>query len=199
MLVKDYSLNCATEKHRAFQVISAAYVVFVALGIPIFMATLMVRRMREYRGGSGTDRFVARRVADELKLDDAVAADAIRDCNTGREYRWGHRWFKLMRLSDGSQKGALLEFGFLRVAASSSTLSSRGTTTVSVELILLKKHLASPRCACPVLVPIVSALCARLSCCLSASNANGVVASHRGGLRHGATQRAAICRLDLCI
>jgi hypothetical protein len=28
----------------------------------------------------------ARRVADELKLDDRVAADAIRDVTTGREY-----------------------------------------------------------------------------------------------------------------
>ena len=91
MLVKDYSLHCWTEKHRVFQVISGAYVVFVALGIPVFMATLMVRRMREYSDGSGADRFVARRVADELKLDDRVAADAIRDCNTSREYRCGHR------------------------------------------------------------------------------------------------------------
>ena len=89
VLVKDYSLHCTTEKHQVFQVIAGAYVVLVALGIPVFMATLMVRRMREYRGGSGTDRIVARRVADELKIDDAVAADAIRDCNTGREYRWG--------------------------------------------------------------------------------------------------------------
>ena len=44
VLVKDYSLHCWTEKHRVFQVISGAYVVFVALGIPVFMATLMVRR-----------------------------------------------------------------------------------------------------------------------------------------------------------
>ena len=85
--MKDYSIHCSTEKHRAFQVVAAAYVVVVALGIPVFMATLMVRRMREYRGGSGANRFVARRVADELKLDDQVAEDAIRDCNTGREYR----------------------------------------------------------------------------------------------------------------
>ena len=46
----------------------------------------MVRRMRDYAGASASERFVARRVADELKLSDAMAADAIRDCNTGREY-----------------------------------------------------------------------------------------------------------------
>ena len=46
----------------------------------------MVRRMRDYIGVSASERFVARRVADELKLDDRVAADAIRDVTTGREY-----------------------------------------------------------------------------------------------------------------
>ena len=46
----------------------------------------MVRRMRDYVGASAAERFVARRVADELKLDDRVAADAIRDVTTGREY-----------------------------------------------------------------------------------------------------------------
>ena len=46
----------------------------------------MVRRMRDYAGASGSERFVARRVADELKLADRVATDAIRDVTTGREY-----------------------------------------------------------------------------------------------------------------
>jgi hypothetical protein len=48
----------------------------------------MLRRMREasYARASGSERFVARRMADELKLADSVAADAIRDVTTGREY-----------------------------------------------------------------------------------------------------------------
>ena len=46
----------------------------------------MVRRMKDYTGSSASERFVARRVADELKLADRVAADAIRDVTTGREY-----------------------------------------------------------------------------------------------------------------
>jgi hypothetical protein len=50
------------------------------------MVRLMVRRMRVYAGASASERFVARRVADELKLEDRVAADAIRDVTTGREY-----------------------------------------------------------------------------------------------------------------
>jgi hypothetical protein len=50
------------------------------------MMLLMVRRMKDYVGASSSERFVARRVADELKLADRVAADAIRDVTTGREY-----------------------------------------------------------------------------------------------------------------
>ena len=46
----------------------------------------MARRMRDYAGASASERFVARRVADELKLADRVAADAIHDVTTGREY-----------------------------------------------------------------------------------------------------------------
>jgi hypothetical protein len=42
--------------------------------------------MRDYAGASGSERFVARRTADELKLADSVAADALRDVTTGREH-----------------------------------------------------------------------------------------------------------------
>jgi hypothetical protein len=53
---------------------------------PLWQVLLMVRRMKDYAGASASERFVARRVADELKLADRVAADAIRDVTTGREY-----------------------------------------------------------------------------------------------------------------
>ena len=95
VLIKDYSIECSTSKHNVFQIVAVVYVVVIAFGIPVVMATLMVRRMREYGGGgSGSTRFVARRVADEMKLDDSVAADAIRDCNTGREYSFLVNTFK---------------------------------------------------------------------------------------------------------
>ena len=60
----------------------------MAYGVPLFLGWQMVRRMQEYKSGDkgGSDRFVARRVADELKLDDTIAADAIRDVSTRREY-----------------------------------------------------------------------------------------------------------------
>ena len=93
MLVKDYSIHCSTERHFTFQILAGVYVAVVALGIPLYIGVSMVRRMREYRGGA-SDRFVARRVADELTLSDTMAADAIRDCNTGREYSFLVNSFK---------------------------------------------------------------------------------------------------------
>jgi hypothetical protein len=86
VLIKDYSVLCSTDRHYVFQLLAAAYILVVSLGIPLYMVFLMMRRMQEYSSASATDRFVARRVADELKLDDRVAADSIRDVSTGREY-----------------------------------------------------------------------------------------------------------------
>ncbi len=54
-----------------------------ALGRPIGLGVLMLRRVQEYSGNSDGDRFVARRVADEQKISDVEAADAIRG-NPGR-------------------------------------------------------------------------------------------------------------------
>ena len=59
VLVKDYSVPCSTSKHFTFQLFAGIYVFFVAIGIPLYLASLMVRRMREYGGGSGSDRFGA--------------------------------------------------------------------------------------------------------------------------------------------
>ena len=58
------------------------------------MAILMVLRMREYGSSGSADRFMARRVADELKITDVEAADAVRDVTTGREYSFLVNAFK---------------------------------------------------------------------------------------------------------
>ena len=139
MLVKDYSIQCSTEKHRAFQIIAGVYVVLVALGIPIFMAALMVRRMREYGGGSGSDRFVARRVADELKIGDDMAADAVRDCNTGREYSFLVNAFKPRYYYCESRNFPLCRLPLALLAQLLPALA-------------LRAMLASPVCACLLLV-----------------------------------------------
>ena len=94
VLVCDYSVQCSTEKHVTFQLIAGVYIAFVAFGIPLHMARRMWMRMCEYGGGSVSDKFVARRIADDFQIADDVAADAIRDCNTGREYSFLVNAFK---------------------------------------------------------------------------------------------------------
>ena len=37
VLHKDYSIKCSTDQHAAFELIAAAYVVCVSLGIPLYM------------------------------------------------------------------------------------------------------------------------------------------------------------------
>lgn len=82
----DYRVHCLTAEHSAYQVVAFIVILVVAVGFPLAMVILMLRRMHEYASSDDVDRFVARRVADELKLDDRVAEDVIRDVKTGREY-----------------------------------------------------------------------------------------------------------------
>jgi hypothetical protein len=86
VLIVDYSVDCNTPEHYVGRIVAAVMIVGFALGIPVWMGIMMMRRMREYTASSDSDRFVARRAADELKINDVVAADAIRDVTTGREY-----------------------------------------------------------------------------------------------------------------
>ena len=88
VLVEDFSISCLSSRHPTYTLVAWVYIALVAFGVPLQMAWQMVRRMQEYKNGSssGGGRFVARRVADELKVDDVMAADAIRDVATGREY-----------------------------------------------------------------------------------------------------------------
>lgn len=87
MLLLDYSIECSTAIHLSFQAVATVVVVVFSFGVPLNLIALMIKRMREYQTGAGSaDRFVARRVADELHIDDAAATDAIRDVSTGREY-----------------------------------------------------------------------------------------------------------------
>eukprot|EP01046_Picozoa_sp_COSAG06_P026528 COSAG06_NODE_2286_length_7159_cov_18.500708_2_plen_136_part_01 len=82
----DYSVDCNDKKHLFYQIGAGVMMIAFALGIPVGIGILMVRRMGEYSSTGGTGRFMARRVADELKITDVEAADAIRDVTTGREY-----------------------------------------------------------------------------------------------------------------
>ena len=89
VLRMDYSIDCNDPKHKTYTVIALLMIVGFAFGIPIGLGILMVRRMREYSSKGGTDRFVARRVADEMKITDVEAADA-KTHRTARRLRHEH-------------------------------------------------------------------------------------------------------------
>jgi hypothetical protein len=87
VLRMDYRVDCSDPEHAAYRILAGMMIVVFAFGIPIGMSVLMTKRIHEYTGSAeGSERFVARRVADELKITDVEAADAIRDVTTGREY-----------------------------------------------------------------------------------------------------------------
>jgi hypothetical protein len=86
VLTKDYTVDCDTATHKLYEIVAGAVTTVFSLGVPLVLVVLMVQRMREYISSDETDRFVARHVADELQLDDKIAADAIRDVMMRREY-----------------------------------------------------------------------------------------------------------------
>ena len=90
----DYRVDCNSSQHTIYKLISGVVIVVFSLGIPISLVVLMLRRIEDYGSGTDSDRFVARRAADELKIDDIAAADAIRDISTGREYSFLVNSFK---------------------------------------------------------------------------------------------------------
>ncbi len=94
VLVEDYSVDCDTKQHGFYKVVSAFVIVPVALGTPAVLVWMMKTRRKEYGNGSVTDAFVAKRVAQELVVDESIALDSIRDISTGREYSFLINSFK---------------------------------------------------------------------------------------------------------
>ena len=86
VLQADYSINCMTSEHAAFRLLAGAVVVLFSAGVPVLLMVLMLRRTREYSVLTVADRWVARRIAEELKLDDRLAVDAVADIRMGTQY-----------------------------------------------------------------------------------------------------------------
>ena len=86
VMYEDYSVDCGTGTHVAFQLLAAAIALCFSAGVPVALIAMMMKRARAHDAVTKADRFVARRCAEELQLDDRVAIDAIRDVSMGREY-----------------------------------------------------------------------------------------------------------------
>ena len=83
LLRTDYRVSCTDAEHGFFGLVAAVVIAVFSVGAPLLMIFSMLRRMSKF--DSDSNRFVARRVADELKIEDSVAADAINDVAAGRE------------------------------------------------------------------------------------------------------------------
>jgi hypothetical protein len=94
VLEADYRITCTTPDHTFYEIISGLVIGVFSIGMPCYLVILMLGRIQDYGSGTDSDRFVARRVGDELKIDDRAAADAIRDVSTGREYSFLVNSFK---------------------------------------------------------------------------------------------------------
>ena len=86
VLREDYSVRCGNDAHMTFTLLAAAVAVFFSAGVPVALIAVMLRQARARDAVTDADRFVARRVAEELQLDDRAAIDVIQDVNMGKEY-----------------------------------------------------------------------------------------------------------------
>ena len=68
VLRTDYRIVCYTTEHNVFRGLAFVVIALFSFGIPLYMVYLMARRLNEYSARDDSDRFVARRVSDELKI-----------------------------------------------------------------------------------------------------------------------------------
>jgi hypothetical protein len=86
LLYVDFRVDCNEDPYNTYMYLALVTIAGFALGVPLWMVVHMVRHFTENNLSSDGDRFVTRRVADELNLDDEQAKDAIRDVAQGGGY-----------------------------------------------------------------------------------------------------------------
>ena len=88
VLVADYTVRCDDLKHVTYQLASVLVIIMFALGVPVLFGVRLLRQLRTFRSEADCrgSRFVVRRVAEALLLDDEQAAEAIREINLGKSH-----------------------------------------------------------------------------------------------------------------
>ena len=86
MEIDDTTL-CEAPEHLTIEVLSAVVVVVFAFGLPVVFGYILVSKARDYgQQSAGTNAALARRVADDLGVDEVAAAFVIRDVIIGEDY-----------------------------------------------------------------------------------------------------------------
>ena len=87
VLEADDSILCSDPAHQAIRGLSGVVVAVFAFGLPITFGYILLRLARSYdRETRGTNAVLARRVAEDLKVDEVSAEFVIRDVIIGEDY-----------------------------------------------------------------------------------------------------------------
>ena len=93
VLSEDYGVECYTDEHIKYRVLSSVVIVVVAFGTPLLLARTVYRRRKQY-ASTPVDVLMAKRAADELLIDEVIVLESIRDVASGREYSFLVNSFK---------------------------------------------------------------------------------------------------------
>ena len=87
VLESDDSVLCEEPRHIVIQVLSLIVVVLVACGLPLAFGYILIRKASVYqRDTEGSNVALAKKVAEDLKVDEKQASFVIRDITIGEDY-----------------------------------------------------------------------------------------------------------------
>eukprot|EP01043_Picozoa_sp_COSAG02_P018544 COSAG02_NODE_868_length_16360_cov_12.608204_7_plen_1171_part_00 len=87
VLESDDSVLCEEPRHIVIQVLSSIVVVMVACGLPLAFGYILIRKASIYqRDTEGSNVALAKKVAEDLKVDEKQASFVIRDITIGEDY-----------------------------------------------------------------------------------------------------------------
>ena len=87
VLESDDRILCEDSGHSVIQALSYIVVVLFACGLPLAFGSILVHKARVYqRDTEGSNVALAKKVAEDLKVDEKQASYVIRDITIGEDY-----------------------------------------------------------------------------------------------------------------
>ena len=87
ILDADDQIECQEAGHRALQTVSGVIIAFIACGLPVIFAIVLIRAASQYqRDHTAPNNLLAQRVAKDTDVEIETAAWVIRDVTIGRDY-----------------------------------------------------------------------------------------------------------------
>ena len=87
VLESDDRTLCEDPGHTIIQVLSYIVVVLFACGLPLAFGFILVRKAKIYQNDTeGSNVALAKKVAEDLKVDEKQASFVIRDITIGEDY-----------------------------------------------------------------------------------------------------------------